>query len=150
MSLRVLSPVSGRTVSLTEVPDQVFAQALVGPGIAVHPDDAADALAPVDGTLATLHAHAFVVVAADGRGVLVHLGIDTVRMKGEGFTLHVVKGESVRAGQPVVRWDPKAVEAAGYSPLCPVVALDVSDDVLDISAAGEPVIAGTALFSWLT
>lgn len=148
MSLRILSPVSGRTAALADVPDPVFAQAMVGPGIAVHPDGAGDALAPVDGTVATLHAHAFVVVGADGRGVLVHLGIDTVQLKGEGFTLHVVKGESVRAGQPVVGWDPRAVESAGFSPICPVVALDASEDVLDIPAAGGTVAAGEPLFQW--
>lgn len=148
MTLRVISPVAGRTASLSEVPDPVFAQAMVGPGVAVHPEGAGDALAPVDGTVATLHAHAFVVVGADGRGVLVHLGIDTVQLKGSGFTLHVVKGESVRAGQPVVSWDPKAVESTGFSPVCPVVALDATEEALDIPAAGEIVGAGDPLFQW--
>ena len=76
----VQSPVAGTTVSMTEVPDAVFAQAMVGPGIAVQPDGGrADALSPIDGTVATLHPHAFVVAGEDGRAVLVHLGIDTVK-----------------------------------------------------------------------
>ncbi|MEU4443030.1 PTS glucose transporter subunit IIA [Actinosynnema sp. NPDC050801] len=148
MTLRVTSPVSGRVVPLTEVPDPVFAQAMVGPGVAVEPDRvSADVVSPVDGTVVTLHPHAFVVATEDGAAVLVHLGIDTVKRKGEGFTLHVVKGEVVRAGQPVVTWDPAEVEAAGFAPICPVIALDAAPEVV-LDQAGGPVAAGDALFSW--
>ncbi len=148
MTLRVTSPVSGRVVPLTEVPDQVFAQAMVGPGVAVEPErGGADVVSPVDGTVVTLHPHAFVVATEDGAAVLVHLGIDTVKRQGEGFTLHVVKGESVRAGQPVVTWDPAEVEAAGFAPICPVIALDAAPEVLLDQASG-PVAAGDVLFSW--
>ncbi|MFC6088549.1 PTS glucose transporter subunit IIA [Saccharothrix sp. BKS2] len=148
MTLRVTSPVSGRVVPLTEVPDPVFAQAMVGPGVAVEPErGGAEVVSPVDGTVVTLHPHAFVVATEDGAAVLVHLGIDTVKRKGEGFTLHVVKGESVRAGQPVVTWDPAEVEAAGFAPICPVIALDAAPEVL-LDQADGPVVAGDALFSW--
>ncbi|AIG77893.1 PTS system, glucose/maltose/N-acetylglucosamine-specific IIA component [Amycolatopsis japonica] len=149
MSLEILSPVSGKTTAMTEVPDPVFAQAMVGPGIAVLPSGGRqDAVAPVDGTVVTLHPHAFVVATEDGRGVLVHLGIDTVKQKGEGFTLHVVKGEVVRAGQPVVGWDPDAVKAAGYSPIVPVVALDAKAEVLSGLLTGGDVEAGDPIFTW--
>ncbi|MFK0249814.1 PTS glucose transporter subunit IIA [Amycolatopsis azurea] len=149
MSLEVLSPVSGKTTAMTEVPDPVFAQAMVGPGIAVLPSGGRqDAVAPVDGTVVTLHPHAFVVATEDGRGVLVHLGIDTVKQKGEGFTLHVVKGEAVRAGQPVVGWDPDAVKAAGYSPIVPVVALDAKAEVLSGLLTGGDVESGDPIFTW--
>lgn len=149
MTVRVGSPVSGRVVPLSEVPDPVFAQAMVGPGVAVEPDRvAAEVVSPVDGTVVTLHPHAFVVATGDGAAVLVHLGIDTVKRKGEGFTLHVVKGESVRAGQAIVTWDPAEVEAAGFAPICPVVALDAGADALLDQAQGGPVAAGDALFSW--
>jgi len=134
---------------MTEVPDPVFAQAMVGPGIAVLPSGGRqDAVAPVDGTVVTLHPHAFVVATEDGRGVLVHLGIDTVKQKGEGFTLHVVKGEAVRAGQPVVGWDPDAVKAAGYSPIVPVVALDAKAEVLSGLLTGGDVEPGDPIFTW--
>ncbi|SFQ51297.1 PTS system, N-acetylglucosamine-specific IIA component [Amycolatopsis arida] len=147
--LVVRSPVTGETVPMAEVPDPVFAEAMVGPGIAVRPTGgAADAVAPVDGTVATLHPHAFVIATEDGRAVLVHLGIDTVKQKGEGFTLHVVKGESVRAGQPVVGWDPDAVAAAGYSPMVPVVALDASPDVVTGARTGAEVTPAEPLFTW--
>ena len=80
--------------------------------------------------------------------MLVHLGIDTVKEKGEGFTLHVVKGEQVRAGQPVVSWDPEAVTAAGYSAIVPVVALDAAADVLSGLDTERDVTAGEKLFAW--
>jgi PTS system N-acetylglucosamine-specific IIA component len=148
VTLRVTSPVSGRVVPLAEVPDPVFAQAMVGPGVAVEPERVrADVVSPVDGTVVTLHPHAFVVATSEGAAVLVHLGIDTVKRKGEGFTVHVVKGEAVRAGQPVVTWDPAEVEAAGFAPICPVIALDAAPEVL-LDQAGGPVAAGDALFSW--
>jgi glucose-specific phosphotransferase system IIA component len=149
VTIRVLSPVKGVLAPITEVPDPVFAQAMVGPGVAVHPELAAgDAVSPVDGTVVTLHPHAFVVATADGVAVLVHLGIDTVKLKGEGFTLHVVKGETVRAGQPVIGWDPKAVEDGGKSPICPVVALDAKPEELVELREPGPVEAGDVLFTW--
>ncbi len=149
MSLEILSPVTGRTTAMTDVPDPVFAQAMVGPGIAVQPSGGRqDAVAPVDGTIVTLHPHAYVVATDDGRAVLVHLGIDTVKQKGEGFTLHVVKGEAVRAGQPVVGWDPEAVAAAGYSPIVPVVALDAKAEVLSGLLTGGDIEAGDPIFTW--
>jgi len=148
-ALPVLSPVAGRVVPLTEVPDPVFAEAMVGPGLAVVPASTpSDAVAPVDGTIATLHPHAFVVATESGRAVLVHLGIDTVRLKGDGFTLHVGKGDVVKAGQRIVGWHPAAIEEAGYATVCPVIALDaVADAVADPHEPGS-VSAGDQLFSW--
>jgi PTS system N-acetylglucosamine-specific IIA component len=136
-------------VALSAVPDPVFSQAMVGPGLAVRPGgEAGEVLAPIDGVVATLHPHAFVVAGADGRAVLVHLGIDTVKLKGDGFQLRVVKGETVRAGQPVVGWDPVAIEAAGYSVICPVIALDAQNTALVGLVSDGPVAPGDTLFTW--
>ncbi|SER84341.1 PTS system N-acetylglucosamine-specific IIA component, Glc family [Lentzea xinjiangensis] len=149
MSLRVGSPVAGRVVALSAVPDPVFSQAMVGPGVAVEPArEKADVVSPVDGTVVTLHPHAFVVATGDGAAVLVHLGIDTVKRKGEGFELHVVKGEQVQAGQRIVTWDPAEVEAAGFAPICPVIALDASAEVLGDFAVDVDVTANDTLFDW--
>jgi PTS system N-acetylglucosamine-specific IIA component len=148
--LLVGSPVTGLVVRLSEVPDPVFAEAMVGPGLAVVPSDSpADAVAPVDGTIATLHPHAFVVATESGRAVLVHLGIDTVKLKGDGFLLHVAKGDVVRAGQPVVGWHPAAIAAAGYATVCPVIALDAGPDVVGSPHSPGPVSVGERLFDWL-
>jgi PTS system glucose-specific IIA component len=149
MTLQVRAPVAGRAVRLADVPDEVFAQGLVGPGTAINPKPAPDdALAPVSGLLAKLHPHAFVVVAKGGRGVLVHLGIDTVQLRGAGFELLAKEGEPVAAGQPVVRWDPAAVAASGRSPVCPVVALDASWSALSAVVEQGEVAAGDPLFVW--
>jgi PTS system glucose-specific IIA component len=146
--LPVLAPMPGQAVPLAQLPDPVFAAAMVGPGTAVDPVRAEGvAVAPVDGRIATLHPHAFVVVSA-GRGVLVHLGLDTVQLKGDGFQLLVAAGEEVRAGQPMIRWDPAAVESGGRSPVCPVIALDSAPDRLaDLRETGA-VRAGDVLFRW--
>ncbi|MEU7475996.1 PTS glucose transporter subunit IIA [Lentzea sp. NPDC042327] len=149
MSVRVGSPVAGRVVALSAVPDPVFSQAMVGPGVAVEPvRGVADVVSPLDGTVVTLHPHAFVVAGADGAAVLVHLGIDTVKRKGEGFELHVVKGEQVRAGQRIVTWNPAEVEAAGFAPICPVIALDAAAEALGVPAVDVDVVENDTLFDW--
>jgi PTS system glucose-specific IIA component len=149
MSLQVAAPVPGRAIPLTSVPDAVFAQAMVGPGMAIDPHPApADAAAPVDGVLLKLHPHAFVVVGAGNRGILVHLGIDTVQLEGRGFTLLAREGDPVRTGQPLVRWDPGEVERAGRSAVCPVIALDAAPDALaDLVESGEVGLT-TPVFTW--
>ncbi|SRR6266487_439212 len=149
MSVRVLAPVAGRAIGLAAVPDQVFAQAIVGPGSAIDPvRELAEARSPIAGLLIKLHPHAFVVVDQDDHGVLVHLGIDTVQLHGAGFELLATEGDQVEATQPLVRWDPSSIEAAGRSPICPVIALDARPGALrDVTIAGE-VAAGDPLFVW--
>ncbi|MEO3790507.1 PTS glucose transporter subunit IIA [Nonomuraea sp. B10E15] len=144
----VLAPVEGAAVGLAAVPDPVFSAGMVGPGTAIDPlRGPGKAVAPIAGKIMKLHPHAYVIVGDDGRGVLVHLGIDTVQLKGEGFRLLATEGDRVRAGQAVVAWDPSAVEAGGRSPVCPVVALDALSDAVTGVARGR-VQAGDELFIW--
>jgi PTS system N-acetylglucosamine-specific IIA component len=145
----VASPLAGRVIGLAGVPDPVFSGAMVGPGTAVDPvREPGEVLAPVDGVVVSLHPHAFVVVDSEGHGVLTHLGIDTVQLNGQGFELLVAKGDQVRQGQGIVRWDPTAVEAAGKSPVCPVVALEATADLLGGLVEDGGVRAGDTLFTW--
>jgi PTS system N-acetylglucosamine-specific IIA component len=145
----VTSPVAGRAIGLAAVPDPVFSGAMVGPGTAIDPvREPSEAVSPVGGILVSLHPHAFVVVDEQGHGVLTHLGIDTVQLNGEGFELLVNKGDTVTRGQGVVRWNPVAVEEAGKSPICPIVALEATVESLsDVSEDGD-VKVGDALFGW--
>ncbi|BBB01789.1 putative phosphoenolpyruvate-dependent sugar phosphotransferase [Actinacidiphila reveromycinica] len=145
----VSSPLAGRVIGLDAVPDPVFSGEMVGPGTAVDPvREPGEAVSPVDGVVVSLHPHAFVVVDDEGHGVLTHLGIDTVQLNGEGFELLVAKGDTVGRGQPVVRWNPAAIEAGGKSPVCPVIALEaVGNSLGEIVRDGE-VAAGDALFNW--
>lgn len=146
---RVLSPVAGQVVGLAGVPDPVFAQAMVGPGTAVDPERGpGHAIAPVTGKIVKLHPHAYVVVDDEGHGVLVHLGVDTVQLKGAGFELLVAEGDHVVAGQPLVGWNPAAIEAGGRSPVCAVVALDAGADALSDVVESGPVTEGAELFTW--
>ncbi|MET9340188.1 MULTISPECIES: PTS sugar transporter subunit IIA [unclassified Nonomuraea] len=144
----VLAPVEGAAVGLGAVPDPVFSAGMVGPGAAIDPARGpGKAVAPIGGKILKLHPHAYVIVGDDGRGVLVHLGIDTVQLKGEGFRLLVAEGDRVDAGQPVVAWDPAVIEAGGRSPVCPVVALDARAEAVTVVAQG-PVHVGDELFQW--
>ncbi|MCM2417943.1 PTS glucose transporter subunit IIA [Streptomyces sp. RKAG293] len=145
----VSSPLAGRAIGLAAVPDPVFSGAMVGPGTAIDPvREPSAAVSPVDGIIVSLHPHAFVVVDDEGHGVLTHLGIDTVQLNGDGFELLVAKGDTVRRGQEVIRWNPAAVEAAGKSPVCPVVALEATAEALSDVAAEGDVKAGAPLFVW--
>lgn len=155
-ALRVLSPVPGTAMSLDSVPDPTFSAGMVGPGVAIHPepgqeggqDREQEAVSPISGTLVKLHPHAFVVMAPDhSRGVLVHLGIDTVQLAGEGFDLMAAQGERVEAGTPVIRWSPGAVAAAGKPSVVPVIALDAPVSALTEEAHGA-VERGDPLFVW--
>ena len=139
----VLAPVQGRAVALSDVPDPTFAQAMVGSGAAIGPPrDVVAAVAPVSGKLVRLYPHAYIVMTADTVGVLVHLGLDTVQLEGEGFTLRVREGDEVQAGQAVVTYDVPAVAAKGRNPIVPVVVLDKQPE--DIALA-DAVPAGAEL-----
>ncbi|TVL93412.1 PTS glucose transporter subunit IIA [Streptomyces sp. SAJ15] len=145
----VTSPIAGRAIGLAAVPDPVFSGAMVGPGTAIDPvREPSDVVAPVDGIVVSLHAHAFVVVDPEGHGVLTHLGIDTVQLNGEGFELLVNKGDTVTRGQALIRWNPAAVEAAGKSPISPVVALEATAEVLGELREDGDVKPGDTLFTW--
>lgn len=143
----------GRIADLGGVPDPVFAGAMVGPGLAIDPGspELSVAVAPVDGVLTTVHPHAFVVLADEGRPVLVHLGIDTVELRGSGFTTRTVVGERVHTGTPVVSWSPLAVLDGGRSAMVPVIALDAAGHEVELLAeAGDDVEAGDAILRWVS
>ena len=163
----VTAPVAGRVVALADVPDAVFAGQLVGAGVAIEPsappagrgagaESGAGAetdaglvavVSPIAGEVVKLHPHAFVVVHESGVGVLVHVGIDTVKLGGSGFELAVAEGANVAAGELVVTFDPAVVAEAGYSAVCPVVVLDSAPDTVSQEAVGTSVAPGDALFT---
>jgi PTS system glucose-specific IIA component/PTS system N-acetylglucosamine-specific IIA component len=147
----VAAPLPGTVVPMTEVPDPVFAASLVGAGVGIEPGPDAglvDVVAPVTGRLLKVHPHAFIVLTPEGRGVLVHVGIDTVELDGAPFTLHVSEGDEVTLGDRVVTVDVAAVRAAGMSPVSPVVVMDAAADTVPPVTAGAPVAVGELLFRW--
>jgi glucose-specific phosphotransferase system IIA component len=147
----VLAPVGGRAVPLQDVPDPVFSQGMVGYGAAVDPPRGViDAIAPVSGKILKLLPHAYIVMTPDNVGVLVHLGLDTVQLNGEGFTAHVSQGDDVTAGQVVITYDVASVEAKGLNPIVPVVVMDEreSGNVIPSEAVfeGADIASGASLF----
>lgn len=150
-NLVILAPVTGTVVMMSDVPDPVFSAELVGPGLAISPDPVLgrDVRSPINGVVVKLHPHAFVIQSADGRGVLVHLGINTVQLDGEGFSLAVAEGDQVVAGQVLIQWDIAAIADTGRSVICPVVALDALPESLTRSGVpGSYVTDDSALLVW--
>lgn len=120
----VHAPCAGAVCELSAVDDPVFSEGMVGEGFALAPESAVvEVTAPVDGELVTVFptGHAFALKTAKGLEVLVHIGIDTVGLKGEGFEVLAQKGATVTQGTPIVRVDVPAIEQAGLSTLIPVV-----------------------------
>ncbi|WNG94431.1 glucose PTS transporter subunit IIA [Mycobacterium sp. ITM-2016-00318] len=147
----VQAPVAGRAVRLEDVPDPVFSQGMVGYGAAVDPPRGlVEAVAPVSGKLLRLMPHAYIVMTADNVGILVHLGLDTVALKGEGFTAHAAQGDDVTAGQVIITYDVPAIEAKGLNPIVPVVVMDERDSgnvvPSDAVTAGSDIASGADLF----
>lgn len=150
----VLAPCRGRVVAMADVPDPVFAEEMVGPGVAVVPEPEPDGgpttvVSPIAGRVLKVMPHAFVVLG-DGVGVLVHLGINTVRLEGEGFEVLAVQGADVAAGDPMITWDPAALPASvggqDFSPVVPVVLMDGVKGSVTSDAVGTSVAAGDLLF----
>ena len=134
-----------------QVPDPTFAQGIVGHGAAIDPPrEIVDAVAPISGKVLQMFPHAYIIVSDDNVGVLVHLGLDTVQLKGEGFTTHVAVGDRVEAGQPVITYDVPAVVAAGRNPIVPVVVMEKKPEditLADVIAAGGQLASAQELFT---
>ena len=144
--LTVVSPLAGKIIPVEEVADGVFSEKMVGDGFAVEPE-ADEVLAPADGeiTLVFDTKHAFTMRTAQGVDLLVHMGIDTIRLNGEPFTLNIQQGDTVKAGQPIGTMDRAAILAAGYRTVTPVVVGNLADlGGFELTRTGE-VKAGDAV-----
>jgi glucose-specific phosphotransferase system IIA component len=123
--LDILAPCPGRLVAMTDVPDPVFAAEMVGPGVAIDPEPReTTVVSPIAGKVVKMLPHAFVVLGDQGVGILVHLGINTVRLEGKGFEVLATQRSTVQAGDPMVRWDPTTITDDDMSTMVIVVAMD--------------------------
>lgn len=122
---RLLAACTGKTVPLSAVPDEVFAQELLGKGIAIEPTDGRF-FAPVSGEVTSVvdSLHAYTVLSNNGTDVLVHIGVDTVSLAGKGFLSHVRVGEKVTAGQLIAEADIDLIRSRGLSAICSVVVTE--------------------------
>ncbi len=143
----VLSPVSGVAKPLSEVSDPVFAQGMLGPGMAVAPSGGV-VYAPVTGTItaAVATGHALGITSDDGMEVLIHVGVDTVEMRGDGFTVLAEKDAHVTAGTPLIVFDREKIHAAGHDDIVMVSVTNASSESLPAVAPGAEARAGEPLF----
>ncbi|WP_137843111.1 N-acetylglucosamine-specific PTS transporter subunit IIBC [Microbacterium sp. 2FI] len=133
-TITLRQPVAGTVVQLSAVPDPTFAQEIMGPGVAIEPTGSV-VVAPADGTVgATFEtSHAVALVLDDGTELLIHVGIDTVQMKGDGFRTLVEKGARVTAGTPLLEFDLRKIAAAGHPAITPVIVLNNEDAQIEFS-----------------
>lgn len=130
------SPVQGTVVPLGEVEDQVFSSETLGKGIAVEPSDGT-VVAPFDGTISTgSGSHAVCIVSDTGIECLIHIGLDTVNLKGKNYDFKVREGMKVKKGDLLVQVDLEGVRAAGYKAVTPIIITN-SDQYLDIFPVKE-------------
>jgi PTS system glucose-specific IIC component len=120
--MEILAPLSGLIVALEDLPDQAFARKLVGDGVAIDPRSN-EVLAPIAGRVTQLHRahHAIAITDDSGVEILIHVGLDTVKLEGRGFTPLVELNARVERGQPLLRFDAGVIASQGYSLLTPVV-----------------------------
>ncbi|QLD12428.1 beta-glucoside-specific PTS transporter subunit IIABC [Microbacterium oleivorans] len=147
---RLVAPVAGEVVALDRVDDPVFGGGILGDGVAIRPSSGA-VYAPLSGVVSSLlpSKHAFGITGDDGVEVLVHVGLDTVKLDGAPFVAHVAQGDRVERGQLVLEADLEAIRRAGFDTITPVVVLN--GDAFDVvEALMGPVEAGTGIFTALT
>lgn len=141
----VYAPAAGRVEPMDSLPDPVFASGAMGPCLGVWPEDG-NVYAPVAGTITAAMPHAFGFDSVDGVEVLIHVGVDTVNMKGDGFTVHVKQGDHVVAGDPILTFDKSKVAKAGYADVVMTIVTN-ADDYDECTPVGAgTVTVGSKLF----
>lgn len=134
----IVSPVNGELLELSSVPDAVFSQKLMGEGFAMISNDG-NIVSPVDGTVEMIFAtkHAMGLKSKDGLEVLVHLGIDTVNLKGEGFEVLVKENQSVKAGDKLIKMDVDFIKNNAPSDISPVIFTNLEEGKYVKVATGQ-------------
>lgn len=121
-SAKIVSPMTGRVIAVTDVPDPVFSGKVLGDGVGIVPDSG-EVCSPVSGTVVQIaHTkHALGIESDDGLEILVHLGVDTVKLEGEGFTCHVEVGQHVNAGDRLMDMDLEFIKNKELSTISPCI-----------------------------
>lgn len=124
-TLRLVAPISGKTIDLTQVPDPVFSEKMSGDGVAIA-TTGNKVVAPCDGTITLLFEsnHAFAITTNDGIEILVHVGLDTVTLAGKGFTALKSTGDNVTVGTPILEIDRDFIESKNLSLITPVLIIN--------------------------
>ena len=137
-NLSVLAPVSGKIIALEQVPDPVFSGKTLGDGVAIIPEDG-KIYSPVDGTVTTVSTtlHAYGFTTADGVEILVHIGLETVSLKGEGFKVYIKDGDTVKKGELIAEVDLTYLDRKGISVISPVLICDGAENMTMDTANGK-------------
>ncbi|WP_026959232.1 PTS glucose transporter subunit IIA [Aliagarivorans taiwanensis] len=140
--IEIIAPLSGEIVAIEEVPDVVFAEKIVGDGIAIRPAGN-KMVAPCDGTIGKIFEtnHAFSLESSDGIELFVHFGIDTVELKDEGFTRIAEEGQEVKMGDTIIEFDLAVLEEKAKSTLTPVVISNM-DEIKEMNKLSGAVTVG--------
>lgn len=127
-TIDIVAPLSGEIIAIEDVPDVVFAEKIVGDGIAIRPTGN-KMVAPCDGEIGKIFEtnHAFSLESSTGIELFVHFGIDTVELKGEGFTRIAKEGQKVKAGDPIIEFDLEFLKDKAKSVLTPVVISNMDE-----------------------
>lgn len=128
----LVAPIEGEVVSVTDVSDPTFGEEILGKGVAIKPTDG-KVYAPVEGTVTMMFdtKHAFSMVSTEGAEILVHIGLDTVTLKGKHFTAHVGNDAKVKKGDLLLEFDVEAIKAEGFDVISPIVITN-SDNYKEI------------------
>lgn len=141
---KLIAPVDGTTIDLSKVPDEVFAGKMAGDGLAIDPTGDTF-VAPADGELNLIFKtnHAFALTLNNGVELLVHIGVDTVSLDGEGFERLIEPGVKVKAGTPIIKINRDFILSKGFSLATPVLITNVDDSIKEFNAlVGNSVKAG--------
>ncbi|AAC23356.1 PTS system, glucose-specific IIA component (crr) [Haemophilus influenzae Rd KW20] len=145
VEVEIYARISGEIVNIEDVPDVVFSEKIVGDGVAVRPIGN-KIVAPVDGVIGKIFEtnHAFSMESKEGVELFVHFGIDTVELKGEGFTRIAQEGQSVKRGDTVIEFDLALLESKAKSVLTPIVISNMDEISCIVKKSGE-VVAGESV-----
>lgn len=127
-NVEIGSPAAGRLISIKEVHDPAFNEEVLGKGVAVVPSNM-QICAPVDGKVSSIFptGHAVAVTSRDGVEILIHVGLDTVKLKGRHFTIHAQEGQEVKKGELLIEADIEKIQAEGYDITTPIVICNSND-----------------------
>ncbi|WP_271006471.1 PTS sugar transporter subunit IIA [Listeria seeligeri] len=144
--LSLLAPINGTCISLSEVPDEVFSSKMMGDGVAIKPTSN-KLFAPTDGkvTFIAETKHAIGFVTTDGQELLIHVGLDTVSLNGEGFSLSVEVNQEVRAGEQLLSFNQTFIEDNQLDLITPIILLENKNLNLEQLTIGTDVIAGETI-----